>query len=49
MEVLDALGRLVLTSTLDAEGSATLTLPTGLPAGLYVVRHAGQAQRLLLE
>jgi endoglucanase Acf2 len=49
VQVLDALGRLVATATADAAGTATLTLPTGLPRGVYVVRAGPQALRLLVR
>jgi hypothetical protein len=49
VQLLDALGRLVLTTTADAAGTATLTLPTGLPSGVYVVRAGMQALRLLVR
>ena len=47
--VYDALGRLVLTATADAAGSAALTLPTTLPIGMYVVRTGTHAVRLVVE
>ncbi|TYZ11953.1 T9SS type A sorting domain-containing protein [Hymenobacter lutimineralis] len=43
--VFNPLGRLVLTATADAAGTAHLTLP----AGMYVVRSGGQARRLAVE
>ncbi|SHI79785.1 Por secretion system C-terminal sorting domain-containing protein, partial [Hymenobacter daecheongensis DSM 21074] len=49
VQVLDALGRPVLTTTADATGTATLTLPAGRPAGVYVVRAGTQAVRLVVE
>ena len=49
VEVFDALGRRVLAATADANGVAHLTLPTGLPAGVYVVRGGGQTLRLAVE
>jgi len=49
VQVLDALGRLVLTGTTDAAGTAALPLPAGLPAGVYVVRAGPQAARLVVE
>lgn len=45
----DALGRLVLTTTADDGGTTPLALPTGRPAGLYVVRTGGHALRLTVE
>ena len=47
--VFDALGRPVATATADARGTAHLTLPVGLAAGIYVVRSGGQTQRLTVE
>jgi len=47
--VYDALGRPVLTATADASGTTRLTLPSGLPAGVYLVRAGGQTLRLLVE
>ena len=47
--VFDALGRAVAHATADADGQARLTLPPGLAAGVYVVRSAGQVQRLLVD
>ncbi|MGI4832303.1 MAG: T9SS type A sorting domain-containing protein [Janthinobacterium lividum] len=44
--VLDAVGRLVLRVPADSTGTATLVLPTGLAAGVYVVRTGQQALRL---
>ncbi|GAB3575457.1 IPT/TIG domain-containing protein [Hymenobacter daeguensis] len=49
VEVSDALGRLVLSATADAAGTAALALPAGLPAGVYVVRSGTQAVRLAVE
>jgi hypothetical protein len=49
VQVLDALGRTVLTTTTDATGTAPLPLPAGLPAGTYVVRVGLQATRLTVE
>ena len=48
LEVRDALGRLLRTATADASGAARLPL-AGLAPGVYVLRGAGQAQRLLVE
>lgn len=39
----------VTTVTADAAGTARLVLPTGLAAGVYVVKCAGQSQRLVVE
>ena len=49
VQVLDALGRVVLTATADATGTAALTLPAGLPSGVYVVRSGSQAVRLVVN
>ena len=49
VEVLDALGRPVARATADAGGTASLTLPAGLAAGVYIVRSGAQAQRLTVE
>jgi hypothetical protein len=47
--VLDALGRTVARTTADAKGTASLALPAGLAAGVYVVRTGSQALRLTVE
>ena len=47
--VRDALSRLVTSATADAAGTAALTLPAGLPAGVYVVRAGVTALRLAVE
>jgi hypothetical protein len=47
--IFDALGRPVTSATADAAGTAALVLPTGLPAGVYVVRVGQQALRLVVE
>ena len=47
--VLDAVGRLVLRVPADSTGTAALMLPTGLAAGVYVVRTGQQALRLTVE
>ncbi|RZK47824.1 MAG: T9SS type A sorting domain-containing protein, partial [Hymenobacter sp.] len=49
VQVLDALGRPVLTATTDAGGTAGLALPAALPGGVYVVRVGQQALRLRVE
>ncbi len=49
VRVLDALGRPVASATADAAGSVALTLPTGLAAGVYVVRAGQRAARLAVE
>jgi hypothetical protein len=47
--VSDVLGHLLLTSTATAGGMAQLQLPSGLPAGLYLVRSNEHSQRVMLE
>jgi endoglucanase Acf2 len=49
VQLLDALGRTVATTTADAAGTATLALPAGLPSGVYVVRAGTHALRLLVR
>jgi hypothetical protein len=49
VQLYDAVGRLVLTATADATGTARLVLPAGQPLGVYVVRTGSQATRLVLE
>ncbi|WBO84439.1 beta strand repeat-containing protein [Hymenobacter yonginensis] len=49
VQLYDAVGRLVLTATADATGTARLVLPAGQPLGVYVVRTGAQATRLVLE
>jgi len=45
----DALGRLVTSVTTDATGTAALTLPAGLAAGVYGVRTGTRIMRLTVE
>ena len=47
MQVLDGLGRPVLSTRTDAAGTALLALPAGLVPGRYLVRCAGQVCRLV--
>jgi hypothetical protein len=47
--VYDVLGKLVVTSVVPATGTAQLTLPAPIPAGVYVVRGAGWARQLAIE
>jgi hypothetical protein len=47
--VFDALGRLVLTTTATAAGTAQLALPEGAATGVYVVRTGAQVVRLVVE
>ena len=49
VQVLDALGRVVLAATADATGTAALTLPARLAAGVYVVRAGTAAVRLAVQ
>jgi hypothetical protein len=49
LTVLDALGRVLLTTNADASGTARLVLPQGLPAGMYLVRSGGQVRRLVVD
>ena len=49
VQVLDAVGRVVYTTTTAADGTASLDLPAGLPSGVYVVRAGTQAARLTVE
>ena len=49
VRVYDAVGRLVLTATADAAGTASLALPAHLPTGVYVVRSGARAGRLVVE
>jgi hypothetical protein len=49
VEVFDALGRVVAQATADASGTAQLALPSGLAAGVYVVRSGANALRLAVE
>ncbi|RZJ93191.1 MAG: T9SS type A sorting domain-containing protein [Hymenobacter sp.] len=49
VQVLDAQGRLVSTTTASVLGRAQLVVPAVLPAGLYVVRVGQQALRLSVE
>lgn len=49
VQVLDALGRVVLSATTDALGAARLALPTGLASGVYTVRAGSSTARLAVE
>ena len=49
LTVLDTLGRVLLTATADAAGTARLVLPEGLPAGVYLVHSGKQMRRLAVE
>ena len=47
--VFDALGRQVTAVTADATGTAVLTLPAAVPAGVYLVRSGTHAARLVVD
>ncbi|GAB3744628.1 hypothetical protein GCM10027594_23410 [Hymenobacter agri] len=47
--VFDTLGRPMVTVFADAAGTAVLTLPAGLPLGVYVVHAGNQGMRLTVE
>ncbi|RZK23755.1 MAG: T9SS type A sorting domain-containing protein [Hymenobacter sp.] len=47
--LLDALGRVVVTATADATGTATLVLPVDLPKGLYFLRAGSQTKPLTVQ
>ncbi|MDO7845075.1 Ig-like domain repeat protein [Hymenobacter sp. M29] len=47
--VFDAVGRLVTQATAEADGTARLSLPTGLATGVYVVRGGNHTLRLVVE
>ena len=49
VQVLDALGRVVATTTADASGTAALELPAALAPGVYLVQASGQVRRLAVE
>jgi hypothetical protein len=49
VQVLDALGRLLLSCPTTAAGTAELSLPAGLTSGVYVVRVGGVSTRLLVK
>jgi len=49
VQVFDALGRLVLSTSATTTGTALLSLPAELARGLYIVRTGSQAKRLVLE
>jgi len=47
--VLDVRGRVVLTASPDANGTARLAMPQDLAPGVYVVKNGAQARRLVVE
>ena len=49
VRVFDALGRIRLTTTVAADGTAPLALPAGLAPGVYLVRTSSQVLRLLID
>jgi Bacterial Ig-like domain (group 3)/Bacterial Ig-like domain/IPT/TIG domain len=49
VQLLDALGRVLLTTPADAAGTARLLLPPGCPTGVYLVRCGARTTRLLVE
>jgi hypothetical protein len=49
VQVIDAVGRVVLSLQADATGTATLALPVGLPSGVYIVRTGSRAVRLTVD
>ncbi|KUG09105.1 Ig-like domain-containing protein [Solirubrum puertoriconensis] len=49
VQVYDATGRLVLTTTADESGTAQLQFSGGRPAGVYLVRSGAQVNRYILE
>jgi hypothetical protein len=49
VQVLNAVGKLVWRTKTDEVGAAQLTLPAGLPAGIYLVRAGSQATRLVVQ
>ena len=49
VQVLDVLGRVLLTAKADAAGKADLALPTGLAKGVYLVRAGQLTTRLVVE
>jgi hypothetical protein len=49
IQLFNSVGRLVLTTTTDATGTARLTLPAGLASGVYLVRAGVQTLRLSVE
>ncbi|MBO2012784.1 T9SS type A sorting domain-containing protein [Hymenobacter negativus] len=49
VRVFDALGRVVIQATAEADGTARLALPVGVATGVYAVRGGNQTLRLVVE
>jgi VCBS repeat-containing protein len=49
VQVLDAVGRLVVATSADMMGTAVLVLPMGQPTGVYMVRTGTQTLRLVVD
>jgi methionine-rich copper-binding protein CopC len=49
VSLLDLLGRVLLTGTTSGTGTAQLLLPSGLAAGVYLVRSGSQVSRLIID
>ncbi|WP_191906476.1 IPT/TIG domain-containing protein [Hymenobacter baengnokdamensis] len=49
VEVYNVTGQLVQRASADASGTGQVSLPAGLPAGVYLVRSGTQAQRIVVE
>ncbi|WP_022824620.1 LamG-like jellyroll fold domain-containing protein [Hymenobacter norwichensis] len=49
VQVLDAVGRLVVATSADTTGTAVLVLPMGQPTGVYIVRTGTQTLRLAVN
>ena len=49
VQVLDVLGRTVLTGEVPGQGDLQMPLPAGLPVGLYLVRAGALARHLVVE
>jgi hypothetical protein len=49
IQLIDALGRTVVTATADATGKARLSWPAEVASGVYIVRAGTQARRLTIE
>jgi hypothetical protein len=49
VSLLDLLGRVLLTGTTSRTGTAQFLLPSGLAAGVYLVRSGSQVSRLTID